>query len=291
LGGYGMKFQWDYGAGRMLVPNSAFTTGWITETNTVDTSGFVYSNSSIVDMSGTTVILGPVVEGGTITQENAPGDQVITSGGGSVSITTEQQNRVNTWNNGSNQNANNYLYIDQVSGDFNNVTITQTTSTGKNKIEATLGGTGNNVINATQTGTNYLKLDVTGASNTVTSQQSNNSTTSNFKETTINGSSNIVNTNQKDNANHLMFTTVTGSNNSVTAVQEGTGGHYLENALTGNRHTVLVNQSGNTANNASINLTNSGGAASVDLQQSGGKSFSIIQGCANPAGCSTVVRQ
>jgi hypothetical protein len=38
-GGYGMKFQWDYGAGRTGVPNSAFSTGWITETNTVDTTG------------------------------------------------------------------------------------------------------------------------------------------------------------------------------------------------------------------------------------------------------------
>ncbi len=128
---------------------------------------------------------GPTVSGGTITQSNAPNNQIIGSGSG-IGISNNQQSRVNTWNNGSNQNANNYLYIDQVSGSYNDVTITQTTSTGKNKIEATIGGTGNNVINATQSGTNYLKLDVTGNNNNVTSQQSNNSLTSNYKETTVN---------------------------------------------------------------------------------------------------------
>ena len=88
-----------------------------------------------------------------------------------------------------------------------------------------------------------------------------------------------------------MFSTVSGNSNSLTAVQEGTGNHYLENMLTGNGHTVLVNQSGTTANNASINVTNKGGTSNVDLQQTGGKSFNLIQSCANPSGCTTVIRQ
>lgn len=290
LGGVGHRFFWDYGDGIKTVPNSAFTTGTISST-TIDTTGVVYSNSNVVNVSGTTVVLGPSVEGGTITMSNSTGQEIIGSGSGSAGISQQQQNRINTWNNGSGQNSNNYLYIDQVSGDSNTVTITQTTSTGKNTMEATISGSGGNTINTTQTGTNYHKLDLNGAYNTITTQQSNNSTSSNFKETTVNGSSNIINTNQKDNANKIMFTTVTGSNNSVTAVQEGTGNHYLENQLTGNGHTILVNQSGNTANNASINVTNSGGASNVDLQQSGGKSFNLIQSCTNPAGCTTVVRQ
>jgi hypothetical protein len=246
------------------------------------------SSNNIVDP--VTAANGPTVIGGTITQTNAPSNQIISSGGG-IGISTDQQSRVNNWNNGVNQIPNNYLYIDQISGDYNNITVTQTTSTGKNKIEATLSGTGNNTINATQTGTNYLKLDANGANNSITSQQSNNSLNSNFKETTITGNNNTINTNQKDNANKIMFTTVTGNSNSVNAVQEGTGNHYLENKLTGNGHSILVNQSGGTANNAKIDLTNGGGAANIDLQQSGGKSFSIIQSCTNPAGCSTVIRQ
>ena len=289
-GGFGNTFYWDYGDGLRTISNSAFTTGTI-PTYTVDTTGVVYSNSSVVNITGSTVNLGPVVEGGTITMTNGTGQEVINSGAGSVMPTPQQQGRINNWNNGSSQNSNNYLYIDQVSGNANNVTVTQTTSAGKNTTEATIAGSGSNNINLTQTGTNYHKLDVNGAYNNITTQQSNNSTSSNFKETTITGSNNIVNTNQKDNANKIMFTTVNGSNNSVTAVQEGTGNHYLENMLTGNGHTVTVTQSGSTANNASINLTNSGGAATVDLQQTGGKSFNIIQSCTNPAGCTTVVRQ
>ncbi len=290
-GGFGNTFYWDYGAGLRTIPNSAFTTGTI-PTYTVDTTGVVYSNSSVVNITGSTVNLGPVVEGGTITMTNGTGQEVINSGAGSVMITPQQQGRIDNWNNGSGQNSNNHLYIDQISGNANTVNVTQTTtSTGKNRIEATISGSGGNNIDLTQTGSNYLKLDVNGAFNNITSQQSNNNTSNNYKETTITGSNNIINTNQKDNANKIMFNSINGSNNSITAVQEGSGSHYLENMLTGNGHSVIVNQSGNTSNSAKIDLSNSGGPASVDLQQSGGKSFTIIQGCSNPSGCTTVVRQ
>jgi len=290
-GGFGNTFYWNYGDGIRTVSNSAFTTGTI-PTYTVDTSGVSYSNSSVVNITGSTVNLGPVVEGGTITMTNGTGQEVINSGAGSVMITPQQQGRIDNWNNGSGQNSNNYLYIDQISGNSNTVNVTQTTtSTGKNRIEATISGSGGNSVDLTQTGSNYLKLDVNGAFNNITSQQSNNNTSNNYKETTITGSNNIINTNQKDNANKIMFNSVNGSNNSITAVQEGLGSHYLENMLTGNGHSVIVNQNGSTGNSAKIDLSNSGGPASVDLQQSGGKSFTIIQGCSNPSGCTTVVRQ
>jgi hypothetical protein len=61
--------------------------------------------------------------------------------------------------------------------------------------------------------------------------------------------------------------------------------------MTGNGHNVNVNQFGSTANNARIDVTNAGGAATVDVEQSGGKNFTLIQNCANPAGCNTVIRQ
>jgi hypothetical protein len=88
-----------------------------------------------------------------------------------------------------------------------------------------------------------------------------------------------------------MFNSITGNNNTIDAVQKGTGQHYLENKLTGNGNSVSALQEGSTANRATLDLTNAGGPASVDIQQSGGKSFTIIQGCANPAGCTTVIRQ
>ena len=231
---------------------------------------------------------GPTVEGGTITQTNAPTNQTITSGGGSsAGPTTEQQTRYNTWNNGT-QAPDNYLYIEQVGGNYNTVNITQSGT--KNTMYLGINGNSNS-INSTQTGQNYLNSLVQGNTNTVTSLQTNTSGT-NYQETKImSGNTNTINVSQKDNGNNLMFNTITGSNNSISAVQEGGGNHYLENKLIGNGNSVLANQSGATGNKANIELTNAGGPASIDLQQSGGKSFTIIQGCANPAGCTTVVRQ
>jgi len=230
----------------------------------------------------------PPPSGDTITQTNAPTNQTITSGGSSTAgPTTDQTTRYNAWNNGI-QATDNYLYIEQVSGNYNTVNITQAGV--KNTMELGING-GSNTINATQTGQNYLNALVQGSTNTVTSLQTNTSGT-NYQETKImSGNNNTINVSQKDNGNSLMFNTITGNSNTITAVQEGAGNHYLENKLTGNGNSVLANQSGATGNKANIDLTNAGGAASVDLQQTGGKSFTIIQSCTNPAGCSTVVRQ
>ena len=244
------------------------------------------SSNNIVDP--VTAASGPTVEGGTITQTGAPTNQTITSGGSSTAgPTVDQQTRYNAWNNGI-QATDNYLYIDQISGNFNTVNITQSGT--KNTMDLVINGD-SNTINATQTGINYLNALVQGNTNAVTSLQTNTSGT-HYQETKItSGNNNAINVTQKDNGNSLMFNTITGNTNTITAVQEGAGNHYLENKLTGNGNSVLANQSGSTANKANIDLTNAGGPASVDLQQSGGKNFTIIQSCTNPAGCSTVIRQ
>lgn len=285
-GAFGQTFFWDYGAGRATVPNSAFTTGTIVNYS-VDTTGVSYSDPNVVNITGYTVGLGPTVDGGTITMTNSTGQEVIGSGSGSTTITNTQQSRVDTWNNSS-KTYNNYLYIDQISGNNNNITVTQ--SGGPNRIEATLDGTGSNTLNLTQSGSAYANVNVNGYNNRLTTNQTNTGG-SNYVETTINGNTNTVNHTQTGNASQLMFSTISGNNNTVTSTQTGTAQHYLNVSLTGNGHSVVSDQSGNTSNNASINLTNSGGAASVDLQQTGGKSFNFIQGCANASGCSTVIRQ
>jgi hypothetical protein len=230
----------------------------------------------------------PPPSGDTITQTNAPTNQTITSGGSSsAGPTIPQTTRYNAWNNGS-QATDNYLYIEQVSGNYNTVNITQ--SGVKNTMDLGINGS-SNTVNATQTGANYLNALVQGNTNTVTSLQTNTGGT-HYQETKImNGNNNTINVVQKDNGNNLMFNTITGNSNTISAVQEGAGNHYLENKLTGNGNSVLANQSGTTGNKANIDLTNAGGPASIDLQQTGGKSFTLIQGCANPAGCTTVIRQ
>jgi hypothetical protein len=231
---------------------------------------------------------GPTIEGGTITQTNAPSNQTFTSGGSSTAgPVLDQTTRYNAWNNGT-QATDNYLYIEQVSGNYNVVNVSQSGT--KNTMYVEINGS-TNTVTADQTGQNYLNTLVQGNTNTVTSLQTNTSGT-HYQETKItSGNSNTINVTQKDNGNSLMFNTITGNTNTITAVQEGAGNHYLENKLTGNGNSVLANQSGATGNKANIDLTNAGGPASVDLQQTGGKSFTIIQSCTNPAGCSTTIRQ
>lgn len=235
---------------------------------------------------------GPTVTGGTITQTNAPGNQVITSGGSYVSPrTNSEQTRINNWANGIGGIAsyNNTLYIEQISGNFNSVIISQTGT--KNRIDMTLNGSGSNSIANTQVGNNYFMGNINGMNNQLTTNQTQTVGT-NYAETVILGNNNIINHTQNNNNNRILFSTISGNNNTVTSTQSGGGQHELTIKLTGNGHTVLVDQGGAAgANKANIDLTNSGGPASVDLQQSGGKTFGIIQSCTNPAGCTTVIRQ
>jgi hypothetical protein len=94
------------------------------------------SSNNIVDP--VTAASGPTIEGGTITQTSAPTNQTITSGGSSsAGPTTDQQTRYNAWNNGI-QATDNYLYIDQISGNFNNVTVTQSGT--KNTMDLVING-------------------------------------------------------------------------------------------------------------------------------------------------------
>ena len=269
------------------------------DTSGVTWTGTVNPTSAQVDQYAANGSTTPLAAGQTaappspppqdpITQTNSPANQTLSSGSGSsAGPTPAQETRYNSWNNGT-QAPDNYLYIEQVNGNYNTVNVTQSGT--KNTMY--LGVNGNsNTVNTTQTGQNYLNSLVQGNTNSVTSLQTNTSGT-HYQETKImSGNNNTVQVSQKDNGNSLMFNTITGSNNSITAVQEGSGNHYLENKLTGNGNSVLANQSGSTGNKANIDLTNAGGPASVDLQQTGGKSFTIIQSCLNPAGCTTVVRQ
>jgi hypothetical protein len=230
---------------------------------------------------------GPTVVGGTITQTNAPGNQTIQSGGSYTNNTnqTNQQNRINTWTNTAAPYSN-AVYVDQIGGDNNTVTISLSGT--KNRVDLTLDGAGTNTVNLTQVGSNYLDASVTGYQNSLVTNQTNSIGT-NYAETTISGNNNTANHTQGNS--QLLFSTVSGNNNTLVTSQTGTGQHYLDVKMTGNDHNVNVNQFGSTANNARIDVTNAGGAATVDLDQGGGKNFTLIQSCGNPAGCSTIVNQ
>jgi hypothetical protein len=253
--------------------NGDTTTTYLTPVTTT-----TYSDGTSTTSNGTAVVVQ------TVTQHNAPSNQIISSS--SAGPTQPQTTSVNTWA-GSTQSHNNVLYIEQTYGANNNVSITQ--SGVKNRIDFTLNGNGN-LVNTTQTGSNYLKEEIPGWGNNVTISQSNTNLT-NYAETKIQGNGNTVNHTQVGPGNHILFSNSSGDINTINSTQSGNAGHYLEVKMTGNWNSVTSSQTGNTTNKANIDLTNAGGAASVDLQQTGGKNFTIIQSCVNPAGCSTTVRQ
>ena len=287
----------DNNTGQLFSTNHGFSgtsgytwTGTLNPTTSqVDTFSASYGSTTPL-ASGSTYTAapaGPTVTGGTITTTNWSGNEVITSGSSSTAgYTGTQQTRVTTWTNGS-QSYNNILYVEQTYGDNNQVSITQDGT--RNRIDFTLNGNGN-VVNTSQKGSNYLKEEIPGWGNNIAINQTNTATT-NYAETKIQGNGNTVNHTQTGPGNHVLFSTNAGDINTINVTQSGTTGHYAETKLTGNFNNVKVDQSGSTQNKANIDVTNSGGAATVDLQQTGGKNFTIIQNCLNPAGCGTVVRQ
>jgi len=244
--------------------------------------------------------------------------------GTSIGPSQPQQTNIDVWTNRTVTDGNK-IYIEQVSGSNNRVTMDQdgnknltraridgnsntvgvrqgTIGAGQNEIKINLAGDSNTLdINQARTtqgtaiGTNghYQSVDVTGYNNTVTTQQTNTGGVGgHYMETTVNGNQNSVTARQTDNGNKIMFNTITGNNNTIDAVQKGTGQHYLENKLTGNGNSVSAVQEGSTANRAILDLTNAGGPASVILQQNGGQNVTVTTTCATAGGCAPItVRQ
>jgi hypothetical protein len=239
-------------------------------------------------------------------------------------ITPLNQSKVDVWTS-KNIQGGNAIYIQQIGGGNNTVTMDQDGN--KNLIRSVINGTNNNitarqgvmgvgqnemkinfegnnnVVNVNQArdtlgnplGVNghYLAVDITGWGTNLTVQQTNNGGVGgHYNETTINGNGNSVLARQTDNGNKIMFVKVDGALNTVEAIQKGTGQHKLDVTLTGDRNNVQAVQEGTTANNATLNLTNLGGPASVILQQNGGQSVSVTTSCATASGCAPItVRQ
>jgi hypothetical protein len=199
-----------------------------------------------------------------------------------------------------NQNGNE-INIDQI-GDNNSITIRQGVSaTGKNRIELYSNGSSNTynlnqgyLTDGTVVGgdssNHYLYLNVTGSNNTITKQQTG---TTNFNETTVSGNTNNLTNIQQGNSPKILFQNIVGNSNTVTTNQKDTGNHYLDINITGTGHNVNAIQQGSGNHAATIQFTNSGGASSLNLNQSGAtnQTYSIQQSCTNPAGCSATVTQ
>jgi hypothetical protein len=192
-------------------------------------------------------------------------------------------------------------------GDFNIVDIRQgrAGSSGVNSVELSYDGDNNNIKlyqdrltdgseDVNGSGGHIVKLGLTGDNNIVQSVQRNNLVAQgHYADITVNGNTNNILSRQIGDYKKTIFIDVLGNSNSINALQQDSSQHYADVKLTGNGHNVLLEQSGTGGHKATINLTNSGGASTVDLQQTGStsKSYSINQSCVTASGCGVTVRQ
>jgi hypothetical protein len=240
------------------------------------------------------------------------------------SLTTQEQIKVNVWKNKSVPDGN-QIYIQQVYGDNNTVTVLQDGNKnlintailgsnnaitarqgvhgiGQNEMKLNFEGN-NNVINLNQArnkegnpvGTNghYLEVEMEAWGTILTVQQTNTGGGGgHYNETTIYGNGNNITEKQLDNGNKIMFTKIQGDLNSLDVIQKGTGQHKLDANIVGNFNSANIVQEGSVANNATISLTNAGGPASVSVSQTGGQNVTVTTSCAISGGCAPItVRQ
>ena len=111
----------------------------------------------------------------------------------------------------------------------------------------------------------------------------------------IDGDGNTVEHIQMGKAGHDGFIEITGDDNTVDLYQRGNGGQkWADIVLTGDGHTVDVDQRGSQSANATVDLTNSGGAYNYTLTQNvttSSDSFSVTGSCANTSGCTVTVNR
>ena len=111
----------------------------------------------------------------------------------------------------------------------------------------------------------------------------------------VNGDGNSVEHTQMGKAGHDGFVEIDGDDNFVDLYQRGNGGKkWADVVLTGDGHAVDINQRGSNSANATVNLTNSGGAYDFTLTQNvttSADTYSITGYCYNSAGCAVTVNR
>lgn len=193
-----------------------------------------------------------------------------------------------------------------VDGDNNTVVIRQGDVFGRNLIEFSLTGNSNTLTvnqsrnpitglqDGSESGGHYVGLVVLGNSNTLTLKQSNDggSMSGHFLSLGVSGSNNTGLVTQSGNVAKTIFGSVAGNSNSFTLNQTGAES-FINLQLSGNGHGVSVGQSGSGSHKATVNLTNSGGASTVELSQLGSsaQNIDITQSCATVGGCSVSITQ
>jgi hypothetical protein len=184
------------------------------------------------------------------------------------------------------RSENNYVNLNSTGGN-NNITVRQ-------------GMHDDGTIDSDETGGHEAYWTVTGNNNDLGSYQTDTNRgggggNPHHLANIIDGDGNTVEHIQMGKAGHDGFIEITGDSNTVDLYQRGNGGvKWADIVLTGDGHAVDLDQRGSNAANATIDLTNSGGAYNYTLTQNvttSADSFSITGSCANANGCTVIVNR
>lgn len=195
-----------------------------------------------------------------------------------------------------------------IGGFSNSINIKQgDTLSGRNLIELSVQGNGNNVtlsqarntstgaVDAAESGSHIARISIAGDVGTYTIRQGNDggSSSGHFLNYTVSGVGGTHSVNQSNNGGKLAFISISGNYNNESVTQSGTGNHFLDLSLNGNSNSANITQTGSAGHKATVNLTNAGGASALTLIQQGSTAqvYSISQQCANLSGCSISVTQ
>ena len=173
------------------------------------------------------------------------------------------------------------------SGNNNNITMRQ-------------GIHDDNTYDNDETGGHEAYWVVSGANNTLEGYQTDTNRgggggDSHYYSHNVTGNSNSVDHVQMGKAGHDGWIDIDGDDNFVDLYQRGNGGKkWADITLTGNGHAVDIDQRGSNSANATVDLTNSGGAYDFTLTQNvttNADTYSITGYCYNSAGCAVTVNR
>ena len=155
-------------------------------------------------------------------------------------------------------------------------------------------------IDSDETGGHEAYWVVSGANNTLEGYQTDTNRgggggDSHHYANYITGDNNNVDHVQMGKAGHDGFIEIDGDDNTVDLYQRGNGGQkWADVVLTGDGHAVDIDQRGSNSANATVDLTNSGGAYNFTLTQNvttSADTYSITGSCATTTGCNITVNR
>jgi hypothetical protein len=164
---------------------------------------------------------------------------------------------------------------------------------------------GSNIVDVYQADAeHYLELSIVGNTNAVDIDQTQpTGTAPHYADVVISGNRNTLDLLQTGSGSKTAFIDVDGDDNVVDVIQKDSGQHYLQLDLIGDDHSATIVQEGSGSHDATVELTNGGGAWDFNLNQKGttDKEYSLPHSmsdgsttsgtCYVAAGCSATIIQ